>query len=199
MKTLSLLRKPLSLFLMTIAVTMFAISPAVQAAALVTVTPYDNLSVTSPTTVTVSASGLLPNTEVNIRQVEMNRVATGVAVEQRGLTTVETGTNGTFSAQVNVQYDVRPDLAFADFCQNSTDLGRLCYLELRYSGGENSGEVIAQPKLYFGVAAPEPETPAPTTPASKDDCKSGGWQSYVDANGQPFKSQGACVSSVTKK
>jgi hypothetical protein len=199
MKTLSLLRKPLSLLLMTIAVTMFAISPAVQAAALVTVIPYDNLSVTSPTTVTVNASGLLPNTEVSIRQVEMNRVETGVAVEQKGLATAETDINGAFSKQVNVQYDVRTDLAFADFCQNSTELGRLCYLELRYSGGESSGEVIVQHKLYFGVAAPAPETPTPTSPASKDDCKSGGWQNYVDANGQPFKSQGACVSSLTKK
>lgn len=34
----------------------------------------------------------------------------------------------------------------------------------------------------------------PNTPSSKDACKKGGWQSLEDANGQPFKNQGQCVS-----
>jgi hypothetical protein len=34
----------------------------------------------------------------------------------------------------------------------------------------------------------------PNTPTNKDQCKKGGWQSLEDANGQPFKNQGQCVS-----
>jgi lysophospholipase L1-like esterase len=34
------------------------------------------------------------------------------------------------------------------------------------------------------------------TPASKDACKKGGWQSLVDGHGQQFKNQGDCVSYV---
>ena len=35
-----------------------------------------------------------------------------------------------------------------------------------------------------------------TVPTSKDQCKNGGWQTYADANGTPFKNQGDCVSYV---
>lgn len=35
-----------------------------------------------------------------------------------------------------------------------------------------------------------------STPPSKDACKKGGWQSYADSNGVPFKNQGDCVSFV---
>jgi lysophospholipase L1-like esterase len=35
------------------------------------------------------------------------------------------------------------------------------------------------------------------TPANKDACKNDGWQSVVDSQGQPFKSQGECVSYVS--
>ena len=35
-----------------------------------------------------------------------------------------------------------------------------------------------------------------TVPTSKDQCKNGGWQNYVDNNGTPFKNQGDCVSFV---
>lgn len=151
-----------ALSLLALCAGVFTLSPVAAAAALVTVTPYQNLSLVSPTTVTVSASGLLPDTEVAIRQVEMNRVATGVQVEQRHLAVATTDSEGAFSKQVSVQYDVRSDLAFADFCQNSTELGRLCYLQMQYQGGENSGEVIAQYKLYFGAAAPVVDTTSPT-------------------------------------
>jgi len=34
------------------------------------------------------------------------------------------------------------------------------------------------------------------TPATKDECKNGGWQNLRDANGAPFKNQGQCVSYV---
>lgn len=34
----------------------------------------------------------------------------------------------------------------------------------------------------------------PNTPTSKDQCKEDGWKNLEDANGQPFKNQGQCVS-----
>ncbi|MEX0895428.1 MAG: hypothetical protein WDZ94_00640 [Patescibacteria group bacterium] len=34
------------------------------------------------------------------------------------------------------------------------------------------------------------------TPTSKDDCKKGGWMNLVDEDGNQFKNQGQCVSSV---
>ena len=37
---------------------------------------------------------------------------------------------------------------------------------------------------------------APSTPATKDACKNGGWQNLQDASGKPFKNQGDCVSYV---
>jgi hypothetical protein len=36
----------------------------------------------------------------------------------------------------------------------------------------------------------------PAVPATKDDCKDGGWQTLVRTNGTAFKNQGACVSYV---
>lgn len=38
--------------------------------------------------------------------------------------------------------------------------------------------------------------PQAVTPESKDACKRGGWQRLVDADGQPFRNQGQCVSWV---
>jgi hypothetical protein len=37
---------------------------------------------------------------------------------------------------------------------------------------------------------------SPTSPTSKDDCKNGGWQNMLDANGKSFKNQGDCVSYI---
>jgi hypothetical protein len=37
---------------------------------------------------------------------------------------------------------------------------------------------------------------SPTSPLTKEDCKNGGYQNLLDTNGQPFKNQGQCVSSV---
>ena len=34
------------------------------------------------------------------------------------------------------------------------------------------------------------------TPPSKNACKNGGWQRYVDANGQPFHNQGQCIAAA---
>lgn len=34
----------------------------------------------------------------------------------------------------------------------------------------------------------------PNAPTSKDDCKKDGWKTVTDANGNPFKNQGQCVS-----
>jgi hypothetical protein len=36
----------------------------------------------------------------------------------------------------------------------------------------------------------------PAVPATKDDCKDGGWQNLVEADGTSFKNQGSCVSYV---
>ena len=36
-------------------------------------------------------------------------------------------------------------------------------------------------------------------PTTTDQCKKGGWQYLVDANGTPFKNQGDCVSYVATK
>jgi hypothetical protein len=42
----------------------------------------------------------------------------------------------------------------------------------------------------------EPNLPVPT---SKDQCKGNGWKNYAEANGDPFKNQGDCVSYVASK
>ena len=36
----------------------------------------------------------------------------------------------------------------------------------------------------------------PPQPASKDDCKKGGWQNLFRADGSPFKNQGDCIQYV---
>jgi hypothetical protein len=174
------------------------------------VTPYENLSTTEPTIVTVSGNGLEPNSSLTIRQVAMANVETeeftGVLVEQLHKAVATTDSSGAFSVNVSVQYDVRTDLDFFDFCQNQPVSISLCYLHLQYQPDDGVGEVIGQPKLYFGVSAPggsgeedpgEGEDPGDSgVPLSKEACMQGGWQNYVDANGEPFKNQGACVSFV---
>ena len=69
----------------------------------------------------------------------------------------------------------------------------------RYEGATGS---IAM-EGAFGVAAATVHgtvdgvvTLAPSTPSSKDDCRNGGWQHLVDANGQPFRNQGHCIRWV---
>lgn len=37
---------------------------------------------------------------------------------------------------------------------------------------------------------------APNPPATKADCKNGGWQHHTDENGKPFSNQGQCVAWV---
>jgi hypothetical protein len=175
----------------------FVGSAAVSAATQITVTPYENLSTTSPTVVAVSGSGLSPNTTVAIRQVGMHSVEspefTGVLVEQLHKATTVTDSQGSFSVQVSVQYDVRTDQTSSNFCQNDTILRRICYLNVQYQD-DATNEVIAQPKLYFGVSGPVIDDPTPpTTPVSKDECFNGGWKNF----GSMFENQGKCVAFVS--
>jgi hypothetical protein len=44
-----------------------------------------------------------------------------------------------------------------------------------------------KPTVRFNAANP---------PATKDDCKKGGWQTLTNSDGEPFKNQGQCVSST---
>jgi hypothetical protein len=192
------------LSLLALAISILVVSPAtVLATPVVTVTPYDNLSTTAPTTVTVSGTGLLPNMDVAIRQVEINYVEsptfTGDRVEQLHKAVVTTDANGNFSVPISVQYDVRTDLDHADFCQNDTTLRRLCYLHMQYQSDEGPNDVIAQYKLYFGVPDPVVTPEEPATPPTKDACKNSDWKNYVDQAGQPFKNQGDCVKFVNNK
>ena len=163
-----------SLFALLVALLSFIGSAAVSAETQVSVTPYENLSTTSTTVVMVSVSGLTPNTDVAIRQVAINYVQepgfTGNRIEQLHKAVVTTDGSGAFSVQIPVRYDVRTDQTFSDYCQNDTALRRLCYLHVQYQSDEST-DVIAQPKLYFGVSGPVVDTTAPTvtivTPADK--------------------------------
>ena len=38
----------------------------------------------------------------------------------------------------------------------------------------------------------------PNPPATKADCKNGGWQHHTDQNGTPFTNQGQCISWVNQ-
>lgn len=63
-------------------------------------------------------------------------------------------------------------------------------------GSGNGGLFAASDALTLGVGGTswtynfEPFR----TPASKDDCKNGGWQNFATSSGTPFKNQGQCVS-----
>jgi hypothetical protein len=41
-------------------------------------------------------------------------------------------------------------------------------------------------------------TTPPSTPTSRSDCRHGGWRTLVDHDGRAFRSQGDCVSSVSR-
>jgi hypothetical protein len=62
------------------------------------------------------------------------------------------------------------------------------------SGGNLS--VSCLPDVSTSLGSIPIETPTPTTPQSKDDCKNGGWQQLADATGAPFKNQGQCVRTT---
>jgi hypothetical protein len=60
------------------------------------------------------------------------------------------------------------------------------------------GDTITVPNSFGGSTVDESATLA-QVPTSTSDCKNGGWQTLVDANGNPFKNQGDCVSYVATK
>lgn len=180
----------------------------------VTVQPYDNLSLTGQTTVTVSGSGLEPSSQIAISQqsvapyseAEGDAVGmTGVKVERANKGVITTSGSGSISTQVTVAYDPvvngTVNINYCDF-NRANDVRRLCFLELRYLDGALAGEVITQHPLYFGVADPnggggDPEDPpTPVAPVTKDDCRDGKWLSYALLG---FKNQGDCVSSVATR
>jgi hypothetical protein len=58
----------------------------------------------------------------------------------------------------------------------------------------NADNVTINGTTYnFELAQPGPVVNEPT---SKDACKNGGWQTFTDSEGKPFKNQGQCVSYV---
>lgn len=187
-----------SMFAALVAILSLVSSSAASAEARVVVTPYENLSTTAPTTVMVSGSGFTPNADVTIAQVEINYVETpsftGDHVEQAHKAAVTTNAQGAFAVQVSVQYDVRPDLAFTNFCQNDYLLRRLCYLNVvQFPADELSDPIYVQPKLYFGVSGPVTDEPTPSAgPVSKDECFKDGWKTF----GSKFENQGKCVAFV---
>jgi hypothetical protein len=67
--------------------------------------------------------------------------------------------------------------------------------------GPGSGDAVSENVIYAPwLTSPAPSgacdgTP-PNPPPSKDACKTGGWMTYTDAQGRPFKNQGDCVSYV---
>jgi hypothetical protein len=195
----------LAAFLIAISSTVLVSAEAVVT---VTVTPYDNLSKTSPTTVTVTGSGLEPNSEVALTQHSVAPYSTaegdphndGVKVERVHRGVVTTSPSGTISTTAVVGYDIVPGgtINYCDF-NRANDVRRLCFLELRYMDGPLAGEVIVQHPLYFGMSDPnggggtDPEDPA--GPMTKDDCKDDKWMGYTTLG---FKNQGECVASVAK-
>lgn len=82
-----------------------------------------------------------------------------------------------------------PDLAFAD--------PRFSSGAFRVPAGQHTVivEVTASPFTAGGAFIRVDPVP---TPVSKDDCKKGGWQEFTDADGQPFRNQGQCVSYVAR-
>jgi hypothetical protein len=63
-----------------------------------------------------------------------------------------------------------------------------CYLLLGQLAGPD-GFLSAVAPIRFG----------PPTPATKGECKDGGWRSLANDEGQPFRNQGQCVSHVTRR
>lgn len=67
------------------------------------------------------------------------------------------------------------------------------------------GSCTDGPIVPFGLDAgcwtgykPSVRFNATNPPATKDDCKNGGWQTRTTTTGQPFRNQGQCVSSTNR-
>jgi len=50
----------------------------------------------------------------------------------------------------------------------------------------------------FTVGVPSASAQEPPTPATKADCKNGGWRDFADDQGRPFKNQGECIVFVMR-
>lgn len=60
----------------------------------------------------------------------------------------------------------------------------------------NADEFILNADTYdFELTA----GPTSNPPTSKDACKKGGWQTFTDGEGNPFKNQGQCVSYFNRQ
>jgi hypothetical protein len=96
--------------------------------------------------------------------------------------TVVPGSGGSFSASFTVQRFV-----------GTTDCAAApgtCFIGgSNLNGGGGALEEFDFAPLSFG----------PEQPASKDDCKRGGWRNLADDQGQSFRNQGQCVSFVQSR
>lgn len=62
------------------------------------------------------------------------------------------------------------------------------------------GTIVTPGTVYLdNISVNNAVVGSPTNPASKEDCKKGGYANFVGANGQPFKNQGDCVSYQATK
>jgi hypothetical protein len=73
--------------------------------------------------------------------------------------------------------------------------------QLRLSSATAGIAEVTVSYVLFGSTHVESVTPftfttVAQTPASKSDCLSGGWRTFVDGQGHPFRNQGACVAWV---
>jgi hypothetical protein len=65
------------------------------------------------------------------------------------------------------------------------------------SGPGAGGSSAANPPASTTPAPPPGSTtPPPSTPATRDDCRDGGWAERVDDQGRPFVNQGQCIAWV---
>lgn len=69
---------------------------------------------------------------------------------------------------------------------SAAEVGPVDHFHPSVAGQEMIADVLWDAGYEWG-------TPA-TTPTSKDQCKKGGWQSFTDAAGVPFRNQGQCVA-----
>jgi hypothetical protein len=73
--------------------------------------------------------------------------------------------------------------------------------------GSQTGAFIAEPavggtfttNITQAGFTPDESATLNQEPQSKEDCKNGGWQNFVDDQGNAFKNQGDCVSYVATK
>lgn len=71
-------------------------------------------------------------------------------------------------------------------------------VRLRFAAVQNQGYFEGGADAVSISSAPvePPPPPPPATPTTPDDCKLGGWQGFVDGQGNAFRNQGDCVSWI---